>query len=54
MTPHWCYAVTNAGLVRVWCPSGAQAEGLASSYRKLYPDPGDAWIEECDETAVTF
>jgi len=41
-------------LVRVWCPTGAQAEGLAVTYRKLYPDLGDSWIEECEESGVPF
>ncbi len=39
------YAVVRGDLVRIWQPTLEQAEGLAASYRKLYPEDCDAWIE---------
>jgi len=39
------YAVVRGDLVRVWSPNEHQALGLAASYRKLYPEDCDAWIE---------
>lgn len=39
------YAVVRGNLVRVWSPNEHQALGLAASYRKLYPEYCDAWIE---------
>lgn len=39
------YAVVRGDLVRIWQPTLEQAEGLAASYRKLYPLDSDAWTE---------
>lgn len=39
------YAVVRGNLVRVWSPNEHRALGLAASYRKLYPEDCEAWIE---------